>query len=440
MIHKNQDHFTEYGGWQMNAWTNLASVLIKLCVLLMIVLFCRAACAAGTENSMCNSKSDKKADATDDYTVACYYFPNYHPGDARNDKDKGKGWCEWELVKDAKPRFPGHHQPNVPLWGYVDESDPNVMAKKIDAAADHGIDAFIFDWYWYEDGPFLDRCLERGYLKAANNNRVKFSLMWANHTWQDIQPKTVEGEPKNLYDATISLKTYDYITSYIIEHYFKHPSHWKIDGKPYFSIYDINRFVADFGGLENAAKQLNRFREKTVAAGFQGLHLNAVVWQVKILPNETAVKNANELIKYLGFDSVTSYVWIHHVPLPKFPQTPYQYVMDKYFEYAEKTSQEFDVPYYPNATMGWDSSPRAGQNLPFEGRGYPFMATMSDNTPQAFKQGLTRIKAFLDKQPEDQRIMNINCWNEWTEGSYLEPDTIHGIAYLQAVKEVFSNK
>src|SRR5512135_1016411 len=68
------------------------------------------------------------------YTVACYYFPNYHV-DPRNEKQHGPGWTEWELVKRAEPRFEGHHQPNVPLWGYTDEADPAVMAKKIDAAA-----------------------------------------------------------------------------------------------------------------------------------------------------------------------------------------------------------------------------------------------------------------------------------------------------------------
>ena len=94
--------------------------------------------------------------------MASYYFPNYHPGDPRNVARKGEGWSEWELVKDAKPRFPGHYQPKVPLWGYEDESDPKVMTKKIDAAADHGIDAFIFDWYYYEDGPFLNGCLDDG--------------------------------------------------------------------------------------------------------------------------------------------------------------------------------------------------------------------------------------------------------------------------------------
>jgi len=94
----------------------------------------------------------------DAYTIAAYYFPNYHP-DARNAKQHGEGWTEWELVKQAKPRFNGHHQPNIPLWGYTDESNPADMARKIAAAADHGIDAFIFDWYWFDDGPFLQRGL-----------------------------------------------------------------------------------------------------------------------------------------------------------------------------------------------------------------------------------------------------------------------------------------
>ncbi len=122
------------------------------------------------------------------FQVASYYFPNYHLGDARNEKLKGREWSEWELVKAARPRFPGHHQPNVPLWGYTDESDPKTMAQKIGTAADHGIDAFIFDWYYYEDGLYLERGLEKGFFGAANNRRLKFALMWANCDWVDIHP------------------------------------------------------------------------------------------------------------------------------------------------------------------------------------------------------------------------------------------------------------
>jgi tRNA uridine 5-carboxymethylaminomethyl modification enzyme len=36
-----------------------------------------------------------------DYTVACYYFGNYHQ-DARNAQVHGPGWTEWELVKRAE--------------------------------------------------------------------------------------------------------------------------------------------------------------------------------------------------------------------------------------------------------------------------------------------------------------------------------------------------
>ena len=119
--------------------------------------------------------------------VGCYYFPNYHV-DPRNEKIHGPGWTEWQLVRHAIPRFPGHQQPKVPLWGHDDESDPQVMEQKIDAAVNHGIDHFIFDWYHYEDGPFLERCLEQGFLKSRNVNRIEFSLMWANHDWINIHP------------------------------------------------------------------------------------------------------------------------------------------------------------------------------------------------------------------------------------------------------------
>ncbi len=88
------------------------------------------------------------------YDVSVFYFPNFH-ADPRNDAAHGKGWTEWELVHRAEPKFPGHAQPKIPLWGYEDEADPAVMARKISVAADHGLRQFIFDWYWCEDGPFL---------------------------------------------------------------------------------------------------------------------------------------------------------------------------------------------------------------------------------------------------------------------------------------------
>ena len=43
----------------------------------------------------------------------------------------------------------------MPLWGYENDNDPTVMAKKIDAAADNGVDHFLFDCALLPNHPHL---------------------------------------------------------------------------------------------------------------------------------------------------------------------------------------------------------------------------------------------------------------------------------------------
>jgi Glycosyltransferase WbsX len=379
-------------------------------------------------------KPVKKVD--DKITVAAYYFPNYHTGDPRNDLNKGENWAEWELVKNAQPRFPGNQQPKVPAWGYLDEKDPEVMAKKIEAAVSHGIDCFIFDWYMYEDGPFLNRCIDEGFLKAKNTETIKFALMWANHDWVDIHPYSRGAEQKLLYPGKVSAERFEEIGDFVIREYFTKPNYWKIDGKPYFSVYDVQKFVEGFGSIEATKTAMERMSEKAIKAGLKGVHWNLVAWGNPILPVENAPSNTPELIKKLGFNSATSYVWIHHTQLPE-TQTDYNWVCDRYFEHWEKAKVEYGVPYFPNVTMGWDSSPRCDLKSEWANVGYPFMNTIGNNTPENFKTALQLTKDKLLSDPTGPRILNINCWNEWTEGSYLEPDIVNGMKYLEAVKEVF---
>ena len=375
------------------------------------------------------------------YTIACYYFPNYHI-DPRNEAAHGPGWTEWELVKRAEPRFPGHHQPRVPAWGYEDESDPQAMARKIAAAADHGVDVFLFDWYHYEDGPFLERGLDKGFLGAPNNSRMKFALdvgqpqLGGHPSGQAgrADPARAAALPRCGQPARASMRS----PNLVIERYFKHPSYWLIDGCPYFSIYELHTLIAGLGGVEATADALRSFRAKVKAAGFPDLHLNDVAWDLAILPGETAVKDPQRLLKTLGFDSITSYVWIHHVHMPTFPETPYAEVMAGAIEHWHRTVQTFDLPYFPNVTMGWDSSPRTVQSDVFINAGYPFTPTLSGNTPDAFREALAQAKAFLDARTSVPKILTINAWNEWTEGSYLEPDTLHGMGYLEAIRGVFA--
>lgn len=370
------------------------------------------------------------------YKIATYYFPNYH-SDKRNFATHGEGWNEWEVLKKALPRFEGHAQPKLPAWGYEDESEPKVMEKKIRAAADSGISSFIFDWYWYNDGPFLDKCLNEGFLQADNKNDIEFAIMWANHDWVDIHPAIRDSRRPVLYSGYITEETFIEATDYMIEHYFCEPNYMRIEGGLYFSIYELMRLIEGFGGIDNTKRILDDFRAKVKAAGLGELHINAVIWGVKILPTEKSIKDPNELVNKLGIDSVTSYVWIHHTEIAGFPYEDYDEYAQKAFKNYYENRDSFDAPYYPNVTMGWDSSPRTIQSDMYENLGYPYMGILKNNTPSNFKSALERVKKYMDESNLKEKFFTINAWNEWTEGSYLEPDTVNGMGYLDAIAQVF---
>lgn len=376
---------------------------------------------SGTGNDLKTQNDSINNSTASEITVACYYFPNWGPVES----------SEWTLLQKATPKFEGHQQPKVPLWGYENENDPKAMAKKIDAAADNGIDAFIFDWYYTDSGKYLESALESGFLKASNNPRMKFSLMWCNHDLGKLK-------------GAVKPETFDKIADYVIEKYFKHPSYWKIKGAPYFSIYQFDTFLETFGNdTAKAFNALDRFRKKVKAAGFPDLHLNGCLWGLK-------GSGRDQTIKRLGINSTTSYVWIHHNALPDFPATDYIKSRDAYFNAVynggganglETVTSSLAVPYYPNVSMGWDSSPRCGdvtsEYWQSNKTPYPFGAVIVNNTPFLFKEALLKAKEYVSAKPAEERIIVVNSWNEWGEGSYLEPDTINKYEYLNAIRAVF---
>lgn len=366
--------------------------------------------------------------------TAVYYFPNFHV-DPRNEAVHGKGWTEWELMKHAGARFPGHMQPKIPAWGYEDEADPAVMAKKIDAAADHGLDVFIFDWYWYE-GPFLERALNEGFLGAPNRSRMKFALMWANHDWKNFHPGNRDtGNYKITFPWTTRKDTIPYVWDYLIEHYLTQPNYWKINGKPYFSIYAISRFISQMGGVEDAAEVLEDFRARAKAAGLTGLHLNAVGLDMLDRSPQSAARH-DQVIK-AGFDSCTSYncVCLSEKWMQEFPRVDFQEMADDYIEVAKKTMQALPFPFYPVITTGWDPSPRTIQSEVYDPTPcYPWMAVM-ESSPEKLADATRKTAELLMTRPADERIMFFNAWNEWTEGSYLEPDNFYGMKMLEAIRD-----
>lgn len=71
--------------------------------------------------------------------------------------------------------------------------------------------------------------------------------------------------------------------------------------------------------------------------------------------------------------------------------------------------------------VDWDNSPRIGKRaLVFHG-----------STPEKFQKYLSLLIKKLKKENKD--LLFITAWNEWAEGSYLEPDEKHGYKYLEAV-------
>ena len=373
-------------------------------------------------------------------TVAAYYYPCTHP-DPRWDKNKYPGYTEWDEIKAAKPRFPGHVQPKPPLWGYQNEALPEVMAQKINAAADYGVNVFIFDWYYYNDGPYLEAALDEGFLHATNNARVQFALMWANHDWYDIQGyNPADPNLKLLYPGKVTPATWDKICDLVIARYFKHPSYWLVEGKPYFSIYEMSQFLDSFGSLENARAGLDKFRSKVRAAGFPGVHVNAIVWGEPNLPGGKTPPGWPKLCRELALDSLTSYTWVHHGALNygTFPTSDYLWGRQKYLAFWARAVTNYSVPYFPNAMINWDNSPRAAANADWSHPGaHVVNPVVTGNTPAAFQQSLEIIKQRLLAAPTQPKIITINAWNEWPEGSCLEPETIHGMGYLEAVKAVF---
>ncbi len=372
------------------------------------------------------------------YEVAAYYFPNWHV-DPQNELWYGPGWTEWNLVQAAKPRYPGHAQPKVPAWGYFDESDPAWASREITLAREHGVTAFIYDWYWYHNKPYLQGGLEHGFLQAPNHRTMKFALMWANHTWVNIHPAQFNNHPEGLARGELSKNQWESATDYIVQNYFSRQNYLRLDGRLYFSIYELATLINGLGGLSATQDALNSLRKKVSRAGLGELHLNAILWGVQILPAEVKLDHAGAVVEFLGFNSTTTYAWVHHYNPNEhgFPRGSYAQAMAANFAQWRKSRLDLPIPYYPNVSMGWDPSPRTVQTSPYANRGYPWTAVLEGNTPAAFRQALHHAKEFLDGSPTAAKFLTLNAWNEWTEGSYLLPDTVHGTAYLQAIRDVF---
>lgn len=362
------------------------------------------------------------------YDVAAFLYPAYVYDDPRLLPLWQGGMGEWETVFTMQKRNPGHYWDRKPLWGYVNEADPSVMEMEIEQATSHGVNVFIFDWYWFDGRPFMETTLDNGFLQAGNRSKMKFYLMWANHdALINVWSPGLKGIGNNvIWQGKVNREEFEKICRRNIEKYFGLPEYYKIDGKPVFMIYDIPQLVAGLGGLEQAVDALKWFKEETVKAGFPGLELQITMWSINL--NYSGIDGSkeeipsNEFVHRLGFTSGTHYQFAHFLDMDR----DYNEIVadaEKEWQWIENT---YDFPYYPHVSIGWDNSPRTAES-----------AVVKNNTPENFEAALRKAKAYADRHPDQAPLITINSWNEWTETSYLMPDNINGYGYLDAVKHVF---
>ena len=356
-----------------------------------------------------------------DYHVCAFIWPSCHDDSlGRTNWEQGIG--EWEVIQKGNPRFEGHYQPKLPLWGYEMDNDPVVVEKWINTALEYGVNTFIYDWYWFDHYPYLESALNDGFLKAPSNRKMEFFIMWANHDvkhnywnyhkWQD--------DDSILWTGAIDPEDWPIIVKRVITQYFGLPNYTKIDGKPVFAMFSTENFISSFGSEEKASAAMDYLRSEAVKAGFPGVHYMMVSGGgPRFEPNQIAEVDRSMCLK------PDSWGWYNMGGF----DTDYLRHCEKALELRAQWEEHVDIPLFPTVSIGWDDTPR----YPHKGKD---RVCHINNTPAVFESYLRDAKAYADSHDQPKFVM-INAWNEWVEGSYLLPDRLNGFSYLEAVRNVF---
>lgn len=353
--------------------------------------------------------------------VATYVYPGWHPIPER-DESFHPGFTEWELVAECRPRFAGHHQPRVPMLGAYDDRDPIEVGRRVTLARDHGVDAFIYGFFWCRGKRVFQDALDHGFLGSALGRATPFALMWANRMPRRVLPvrradlPVIDGARRVESDAEDFVE----LVATLGERYFHRPNYVTVEGRLYFSIFDSTFFLRELG-LEQARLAIAGARRWLADHGLPGLHLAAI---------DPAADVIAELAE-IGFDSVT-----HYVLLPEWKGEPQQ----DYAACATRRAAEWrgfhersGLPYMPSVAPGWDASPRAADFGAERPRKYPWSPVVTGEHPTKFHEALRRAVTFTEVHAHPDPLVMIASLNEWSEGHYLEPDARFGHGWLEAV-------
>lgn len=315
-----------------------------------------------------------------DMQVGAFYFP---------------GWSTQERWNCMAANTKVQH----PQMGYYREGSPEVADWQIKQALEHGVSFFAFDYYSNSGSEWMETALDDGFLKSKYLKQFKFCLMWCNE-------ESGADEIQQLGDI-------------IIGKYLKHPSYLTVDGKPVLMILGGSSFAQKFG-VEAARQQFDLLEQRCVKAGLKGIYL--VFGDGAVL----RVEDVND-----GFASGADGYFLYNYPFAGVPgaapgkpgEASYAHLTQQADGLLKHWQGITNGRFWPTVMAGWDRRPWTKQSD----------LIRTGTTPELFAKSLKSVRGLVN----DQRILMIEAWNEWGEGSTIEPSMENGCVYLDKVRELF---
>lgn len=343
--------------------------------------------------------------------LSAFYLPQYHET-PENNSFWGPGFTEWTNVRRARPLFRGHRQPVVPgELGYYDLLNPDIRERQADLARRHGITSFCYWHYWFAGRRVLDRPFRE--VLSGGKPDFPFFLGWANDSWTGIwygAPHRVLIE--QTYPGAADFR--DHFASLVPA--FRDPRYVHRDGRPVFLVFRPEK-------LPEPARFVDLWQALARAAGLPGLYLVAHLFRFPTYRTHAAD----------GFDAGV-YVDFPFTPsirtrARKLATRLVASCGPQRHPYSSTIAKPVDVAgvVHPCAVPNWDNTPRAGRG-----------GTVAlGSTPALFRRQLAAmLRDEMQREPNAERqLVLVKSWNEWAEGNHLEPDDLHGRAWLEGVRD-----